>query len=670
MKKIVLAIAALLCLCQGSFARPRMSRNVLSGAHYTYNTYEGRELKDPSCVRLTDGRIAVNYNAWDWNQLLGAQYYDIDFTLPASERIYAIEAEAVRLKSWGIHLPSKIEVFSSIDAERYTLVGSITPAEANDGKHLLRLDKKFRASHIRLRVYSGGGSTAFDQVRALAYDPKGDILPGRHDNLTFDAYGTPLLRHFLPMDPSQTAQNTPAKEVFGKLSDSRTASSADYNDSAWVRFVSGGGRHIVFDLGETRAVSSLQAQFLRDTQSGINIPPALMVSVSQDATDWVTVNAGPTGQYLEQYSVNKYGVFVPDPDCRIWDFEASFKPVRARYVRLSFETNRIYVAGNAVYISEVGISSSGNLDGVPAASTDMSNPYGRYPTVEEAGCNAVFYASVKPAGAKDYDRQQIDNAQAELMFTFDRGDGLPRTQFFDAVCFTTFGANGLATADILSAIFDERYNLSAIERTMESLSAERGEHCEVGVWITVPSLKKEQGFEDFVKPGIDAFISEFEDRDFRHLRILGTYWENEGDCYSRKDVIMQTNAYVHSLGLKSFWCPYYGQASMWRWKDWGFDWACMQPNIMFAAHAANDLYMAAETARIFGMTVELEIDTPSSETVCNTLRDYYRTGEESGFAESAKVFYLGGTPSALVWAGRSDLPYAKTLPEETFDFVF
>lgn len=669
MKRFVIAALALICVCPLGRAGGRMSRNVLREASYTYNTYGGKETMDPSRVRLTDERLAVNYDNWDWARFEGSDYYDIDFTLASPQSIYAVEAEALGLKSWGIYMPSRMEVYSSLDGREYKLVGTVSPGEVNDGKHLIRLDSRFRASYIRFRIYRSKNIVCLDQVRAFAYDPKGDILPGRHTNLDFDAYGTPSLRHFLPMTPEQVSRNTPASEVFPKLTDSRKATSTDFSDPVWVRFVNGGGRHIVFDLGTTKSVFAFAAQFLRDTRSGINVPPVLMVSVSENATDWVTVHAAPTLQYLEDFTVNGYDVFVPKPDCRIWNFETSFRPVRARYVRLSFETERIYVAGNAVYISEVRVGSSSKLDGVSEAAVNMSNSLGRYPTVAEAGCNALFYASVKPVGAKNFEKQQITPEQAEFMFTRRVGDSPVREQFFDAVCFTSFGAHGVSSSDLLSAIFDERYNLAAIERTMEELSAERGEDCSVGVWITIPTLRQDNNFENFVQPLIDSFISEFESRSYRHLRLLGTYWENEGACYSQRNVIMQTNEYVHSLGLKSFWCPYYGQASMWRWKDWGFDWACMQPNIMFAAHAANDLYMAAETARIFGMTVELEIDAPSSETVCNTLRDYYRTGEESGFAESVKVFYLGGTPNALISAEKSEYPYAKTLLEETYLFV-
>ena len=74
------------------------------------------------------------------------------------------------------------------------------------------------------------------------------------------------------------------------------------------------------------------------------------------------------------------------------------------------------------------------------------------------------------------------------------------------------------------------------------------------------------------------------------------------------------------------WCPYYAAYGSWRWKEAGFDIACLQPNFMFYSVESTRLNTCAEIAKLYGMCVELELEQTSSAEACAIYRQYLRAG--------------------------------------------
>ena len=97
------------------------------------------------------------------------------------------------------------------------------------------------------------------------------------------------------------------------------------------------------------------------------------------------------------------------------------------------------------------------------------------------------------------------------------------------------------------------------------------------------------------------------------------------------ELIRYASDYLHSLGYKLMWIPYYQASGFSDWKELGFDMACMQPNYAFSGQATIDrLYDNAATTKRLGMCVEIEINQYDSKADILRYKEYLAVGAETG----------------------------------------
>lgn len=98
---------------------------------------------------------------------------------------------------------------------------------------------------------------------------------------------------------------------------------------------------------------------------------------------------------------------------------------------------------------------------------------------------------------------------------------------------------------------------------------------------------------------------------YEHLQLSGFYWFTEEIDYEDSqllEMIRVTTDYVRSKNLITTWIPYYLASGYNDWRRLGFDMACYQPNYAFSQGIPEQrLYDAADTAKLLGMCIELEI---------------------------------------------------------------
>lgn len=125
--------------------------------------------------------------------------------------------------------------------------------------------------------------------------------------------------------------------------------------------------------------------------------------------------------------------------------------------------------------------------------------------------------------------------------------------------------------------------------------------------------------------------------------------------------------YVHALGLKMLWIPYYQAQEFEEWKSLGFDIACLQPNYSFMSVTDPDrLDSTALQARMFGMCVEMELSAWSNRLNIERYKQYIQKGVEYGYMDSIKVYYLGVIPTDLTQALDNGDDYAKSVYKDTY----
>lgn len=127
--------------------------------------------------------------------------------------------------------------------------------------------------------------------------------------------------------------------------------------------------------------------------------------------------------------------------------------------------------------------------------------------------------------------------------------------------------------------------------------------------------------------------------------------------------------YVHKLGLKVIWIPYFQANGYLVWRDYGIDYACMQPNYSFYNNETDwVLYANERYVKRFGMAYEMEIGG-TSDVHIDRYNAYLRVGVETGFMNAVHMYYQGGGPGEFYQAFLSKDKKLNDVYHNTYKFA-
>ncbi|MBR4054839.1 MAG: DUF4855 domain-containing protein [Clostridia bacterium] len=187
-----------------------------------------------------------------------------------------------------------------------------------------------------------------------------------------------------------------------------------------------------------------------------------------------------------------------------------------------------------------------------------------------------------------------------------------------------------------------------------------------------------------VKWMIDEQMARFEQAGYQHLDLVGFYWLEEYIAAGDDAEILKYAAdYLHSKGLKFIWIPWYKANGYERWESFGFDVACMQPNLMWIGY--NDptrVKSSIAASEQYGLSMEMECDgrVYTDEYFARYL-NYLEGGLNSSMMNAVKMYYQDGKTAVYYKACYStdqryrlvyDLTYKyakKTLTQSDIDAV-
>lgn len=187
-----------------------------------------------------------------------------------------------------------------------------------------------------------------------------------------------------------------------------------------------------------------------------------------------------------------------------------------------------------------------------------------------------------------------------------------------------------------------------------------------------------------VKWMIDEQIARFEQRGYKNLELVGFYWLEEYIVDNDDEQLLKyASDYLHSKGLKFIWIPWYKANGYQKWKTYGFDVACMQPNLMWLGY--NDptrVKTSVSLSEQYGLSMEMECDgkVGTDEYFARYL-NYLEGGLNSSMMNSVKMYYQDGKTAVYYKACYSkeaqyrmvyDLTYKyakKTLTQADIDAV-
>ncbi len=273
-------------------------------------------------------------------------------------------------------------------------------------------------------------------------------------------------------------------------------------------------------------------------------------------------------------------------------------------------------------------------------------------------------------------------------------DGRPRDWLFDSFLFIEFstdervqlhhareGAPLPTIADwqwLAETWFRENTGLVGLERAVEEAALALGEpdHT-VNVVITLPiplspikafgPLPGEAQPLDFTRESdrqaalrwyIDAILDRWQQRDFKHLNLVGFYWLAETIPSADNAIVEWTAAHIYGLGYKLYWVPYFGARGVPSWRDRGIDAVMLQPNHFFTPEPdVQRLLAAAKKARMAGTGIEIEFDGRALDSEDHRQRfwAYLDAGVKYGWMKDAILGYYEGGGAVRMFAERPGL---------------
>lgn len=655
----------------------------------------------------------------------GGKALTIDFDLGGNDHKLAdLSIRCFRILYYDVGLPKSVSVSVSNDNKNFTKVGQIiTPTYLNNTAmydYYFSFPKAISAQYIRITFASQEKSNlVLDEIMAFEYCEDGTIdnTLGKeieHELIVNDYYDYELNLGESEVKVSESDadynkeqnlaklegvefdvehwdnfakghSNTKIDNI-GLLTDGKYHSEgANPKDSDYFIFHRGAGRHVVADLGHVMSVSGCVLAFEDKYSWGMATPPVYYISVSENGTDWVTVFAEHNPDY---------GRAARGHDVRKCEFEDEY---RARYVRLTFATVPDNKISSFVYLGEWEIIGKKNPEKAKTATLNKDIVYGRYPDPEEVGVSDILWTGIANTVGEHCTTYHVLTEQTAYDYMCTTGeDGKADKLLFDSLCFTTREPmNWLPERNEtyswwLSEVFYEGLNLDAVDAARKRINEEMGIEGKAKIWLAVncPIIgdtfngKKVSTVEDYnacLKWMVDECLKRFNEKDYEYVELMGFYWQVENlrpnmwssaAAHDAKAVV-EFNKYVHSLGYKTVWLPYFNYNNgIWHALYYGFDVVCWQPNYMFNDTEPNRLKVIAEMAKLYGVGIEIEIESnEQGEESLKKYREYLGVGYEYGFMNGVNAYYQGAVPGAYVLYRDDENIYNKAIHDDTILYI-
>ncbi len=497
----------------------------------------------------------------------------------------------------------------------------------------------------------------------------------------------PIKYSFAPMEVGHQFQ--------GGLTDGKIASSTNYRDHEWQQYVRGGMRSIVIDMGRVNTVHQMQERFLQDIPNGIDFPREVIYSLSMDGTHWAVVGTVKSAVSLT----------VTKPI--VQTYKLSGLNYRAKYVKMTFVVDVFTLADEFQVFGDHGVVNGAT---VPKITPPPVYP-DKYcsPGSPEVGGTKNMVLITNGYYKKDpaIEKNSVDQLLPYVGYI--GSSGKINDFMFDSFLFSAFGgapSGGQYGADIkkptilsdwqyyIDNTFMPDYNVSALNIATGEVKKALGKFSyrskvEIAIPYPTPTAKyfgaidgkqinmeKLSDRERLIRWYVDQVLAKWKASRYDNLKLVGMYWISEKAAFtindSEKALIRYVGDFVRSKGLVLDWIPFINAEGFYEWHSLGFDGAEMQPNYSFHNYPVQELGEAAETCKMLGMGIEIEIhwDALKNNALLEKYYQYLNWGIKKGYMTgAAHSYYQNAGPGTFYQCCYSKNPGIREVYDKTYDFI-
>ncbi|PKM63464.1 MAG: hypothetical protein CVU97_00590 [Firmicutes bacterium HGW-Firmicutes-21] len=692
--------------------------SVSKGKNYTVSRDADTNWFTDDNTKLTDGKpIEAHYESGDWVGFKGGQPLDIVVDLGVKINDAAdFEISFFNNFEAGISLPDFITFSVSEDNKNFVEIGRIygpSDRACTTFNYALKLQYAVSARYVKFSAPSSEFEWYLTEEAAVyrygtEEEAKDSLYPdiilpvitkeefwsssesdySKKINLIKGLY--PQIMSAVPLDSSEKEYNSAITK--NMLTDGLYSPNTDIHNGSFFKFHFGAHRDVVFDLTKTSTVTGFTASFVRRNEWAVTLPPRILYYLSDDGIDWYMVGSSsfPESDKIETVKVT----FNLTTTCK------------ARFVRFSFDV------GGWAGCDELEVFGTKKVDSGTKALSSLG--------IKATKFLAGEYLKPGPdvlGGAKDillsYHCSYGSGEKAGLVSVeqympyvayIDR-DGNMIDVMFDGYLYLPSGgmpSGGQSHKNsiksdweyVLGNMFTKDYNIDALNQAAQivkdTLKLDSDYKYKVYVALLYPSENVQFGDIDgdgvsdkltdvkkrvqAIEWYIDAFFDRFESGNYTNLEFAGFYWHHEAmeRHADEMELLNSVSKLVHSVGYQFFWIPYYTATGYNKYKEYGFDFACMQPNYAFKESTPYSyLTNCATLAKLYNMCVEMELEAMAlyNDTFYKRWMDYLKGGVYYGYMDALHMYYQGGMPGAFYRAAISEDPKARLIYEYTYDFI-
>ncbi|WP_369696078.1 DUF4855 domain-containing protein [Paenibacillus lautus] len=488
-----------------------------------------------------------------------------------------------------------------------------------------------------------------------------------------------------------------------KLTDGKYGT-LDMNDPAWVGHQRGKTREVVFDLGEDKSIGKITAHFFQDyPTNSILVPLTVSMYVSDNKENWglLSHNAtqllwgeGPPRQETFEWDGNRDGIKGGNTDGKL---------AYARYVKVTFTMH----PSQWSYIDEIEIiGTDGNAQG--AVKVPAEQPRFLEPGEATAGIRNLnlLYNGQYADGLGDWNKERIIPN-----ISYVNKDGEPVDWLFDGILYLglaspagrDFGVGQTLMEDwnwYLDKTFAAAGDMQQLNEATVEVGAKLNQpNHKMKVVLMIPNpgeyvndfgdvdgdgvsesfndsvVGKEKALENRIKVmqwWLDQVRHRWQEADYSNLELVGMYWLEEQISTSDTgpDLLKAVSGKVHDMNLKFFWIPHSLAYKSFMWKEVGFDAVALQPNYFFGGVDSDRLEDAANLAKQYGMSLELEFDDRmlTEGVFRDRYIEYLNSGVETGLMQNGfRAYYQGN--NAVYNLGVSKDPSLRLMYDWLYQFL-